>query len=160
MLLDHPADDGAEAATGELGLAQQQSSLSDLSGTSSHDASLQPNMALVVGELKGGLLVGVKAAVGRIMQVRAICLSLGCKSAVFFLGCLPYSSIPVAMCQLHRVKGHAVLCRAVVTWCIRSVRRLQCDWMQKQDCLPSRTLGSSHTSTWRILIPRLMLKLM
>lgn len=74
MLLDRPADDGADAAAADLGLAQQQSSLSELSGASSRDASLQPNMALVVGELKGGLMVGVKAAVDRIMQVLALCL--------------------------------------------------------------------------------------
>lgn len=69
MLLDQPNDDGSDIAAEELGIPQQQSSLSEISGGSQRDASLQPNMALVVGELKGGLLVGVKAAVDRIMQV-------------------------------------------------------------------------------------------
>jgi hypothetical protein len=69
MLFDNPADDVSDAVADEMGTSPQQSRLMEGAGGSSRDPSLQPNMALVIGELKGGLLVGVKAAVERIMQV-------------------------------------------------------------------------------------------
>lgn len=110
MLLDQPTDDGSEAAADELGIAQQQSSLSEVSGGGTRDASLQPNMALVVGELKGGLLVGVKSAVERIMQVIYLSVNFACIASAVLLSLAPKTIPTSTSCPIYDIFSYAQNC--------------------------------------------------